>query len=60
MPQTILTLPVILSLCNFYNLFFSLFVEQFNIYTIYKSIILFLSVNLPLVFIYKFYQKGIL
>ena len=35
-------------------------VEKLNISTIYESIILiFFSVNLPLVFIYKFYLKEI-
>ena len=42
--------------CLFYNSFISI-VEELNISAIYKSIILFFSVNLPLVFIYKFCQK---
>ena len=61
MRQTLATLPVILSLwtfcsSNFYNSFFSI-VEKLNISAIYKSIILIFSVNLPVIFIYKFCRK---
>ena len=43
------------SITSFY--FFSRKVEKLNISAIYKSIILICSVNLPLVSIFKFYQK---
>ena len=46
---------------NFYNFFFfSFFLPKFkklNISVIYNAIIQIFSVNLPLVFIYKFYQN---
>ena len=62
--MSISTFPVILSYMNFLKLkllyfeFFSI-AEKFNIPAIYKSIILIFLVNLPLVFIYKFYNKDI-
>ena len=65
MRQTISTLSVILSFIyffcgqNFYNSFISSIVENLNIFPIYKSIVLISSVNLTLVFIYKFYKKEI-
>ena len=54
---------VILSFMNFFVAqtsitFFSMF-EKLNTSTIYKSIILIFSVNLPLVFFYKIYEKEI-
>ena len=44
---------------NFYNSFFFQFsiVEMVNISAIYKLIILTFSVNLPVIFIYKFWRK---
>ena len=44
---------------NFYNSFFSSIVEKLNISTIYKSIVLIFSVNLPVISIYKFCRKEI-
>ena len=63
MRRTILILLVvffyIFCSSNFCNSFFSSIVEKLNISAIYESVILIFSVNLLLVFIYKFYHEEI-